>query len=113
MALLLQESFRRSWLDAIPLSVLDNNLSELANAQGGCERIRNTHAQAVRLLSNALCTSLLRWVAPEHVGEPGLVDSHLANHRRLRLSCLDQIGREVEFPFDNSIHDIQLTSICR
>ena len=40
--LLLQESFQRGWLDAIQLSPLYNNFTELANAQGGCERIKNT-----------------------------------------------------------------------
>ena len=42
MALLIQDSCHRGWLGAIQLGLLDNGLTELANAQGGCERIKNT-----------------------------------------------------------------------
>jgi ion channel-forming bestrophin family protein len=42
MALLIQDSCDRGWLGAIQLGLLDNGLTELANAQGGCERIKNT-----------------------------------------------------------------------
>jgi putative membrane protein len=42
MALLIQDSCRRGWLSPQQLILLDKSLTELANAQGGCERIKNT-----------------------------------------------------------------------
>ena len=42
MALLIQDCCHRGWLGAIQLDLLDNGLTELENAQGGCERINNT-----------------------------------------------------------------------
>src|SRR5271157_6610460 len=45
MALLIQDGCRRGWLDAIQLGLLDSGLTELANAQSGCERIKHTPMQ--------------------------------------------------------------------
>ena len=62
MALLIQDSRDRGWLDAIQLGLLDNGLTELANAQGGCERIKNTpmprhYDYFIRSLSMSIASS--------------------------------------------------------
>jgi len=53
---------------------MDGTLDDLADAQGGAERIKNTHdAQAVRLLPSALRTYVLPVVAIGTGVEYGLV----------------------------------------
>jgi putative membrane protein len=114
MALLIQESFRRGWLEAIPLGLLDNSLTELANAQGGCERIKSTpmpkqYDYFPMLFVHIYCILLpLGMVANLGVLTP--FGSTLVGFIFL---ALDKIGRDLEVPFNNSIHDIALTSICR
>jgi putative membrane protein len=114
MALLLQKSLRRGWLDALQLSLLDNSLTELANAQGGCERIKNTplprqYDYFPMLFVSVYCLGLplnmvanLGWLTPLGSSLVGFV-----------FLALDEIGRDLEFPFHNSVHDVPLTSICR
>ena len=114
MALLIQDSCHRGWLDAIQLGLLDNGLTELANAQGGCERIKNTpmpkhYDYFIRFFIHVYCILLpLGMVA--NLGLLTPIGSAL-------LGCgflaMESIGRDMEHPFDNSVHDVAMTSMCR
>ena len=114
MALLIQDSCHRGWLGAIQLGLLDNGLTELANAQGGCERIKNTpmprhYDYFFRLLVHVYCILLpLGMVASLGLLTP--IGSALLGFVFLGL---ENIGRDLEHPFDNSVHDVAMTSICR
>jgi putative membrane protein len=96
------------------MGLLDTTLTELANAQGGCERIKNTpvpksYDYFIRLLAHLYCVLLpLGMVASLGVLTP--VGSALLGFVFL---ALENIGRDLEHPFDNSIHDIATTSLCR
>jgi putative membrane protein len=114
MGLLIQESFHRGWLDRAQVVLLDNALTELANAQGGCERIKNTpmpkqYDYFPRLLVHASCILMpLGMVASLGVLTP--IGSTLLG---FVFCALEKIGRDLEHPFHNSVHDVPLTSICR
>jgi putative membrane protein len=114
MALLIQDSRDRGWLDAIQLGLLDNGLTELANAQGGCERIKNTpmprhYEYVIRFFIHVYCVLLpLGMVA--NLGLLTPVGSSLLGFGFL---ALESIGRDLEHPFDNSVHDVAMTSLCR
>jgi putative membrane protein len=114
MALLIQDSRGRGWLDALQLGLLDNSLTELANAQGGCERIKNTpmprhYEYVIRFFIHLYCVLLpLGMVASLGVLTP--VGSSLLGFGFL---ALESIGRDLEHPFDNSVHDVAMTSLCR
>jgi putative membrane protein len=114
MALLIQDSFHRGWLGAIQLGLLDNGLTELANAQGGCERIKHTptpkhYDYFLKLLVRGYCVLLpLGMVASLGLLTP--IGSALLGFVFLGL---ENIGRDLEHPFDNSVHDVAMTSICR
>jgi ion channel-forming bestrophin family protein len=114
MTLLIQESFHRGWLGAIQLGLIDNSLTELANAQGGSERIKNTpmpkqYDYFPKLFVDAYCILLpLGMVA--NLGLLTPIGSTLVGFVFL---ALDKIGRDLEHPFNNSVHDVALTSICR
>jgi ion channel-forming bestrophin family protein len=114
MALLIQESCHRGWLAAVPLALLDNGLTELANAQGGCERIKNTpmprhYDSLIRFFIHLFCILLpLGMVASLGLLTP--IGSALLGFGFL---ALESIGRDLDHPFANSVHDVPMTSLCR
>ena len=104
----------RGWLDPIAWQALDRNLDDLADAQGGAERIKNTpmpkqydffpqlFVQIYCLLLPIGMVESLGWFTP--------LGSSLVGFMFL---ALDKIGRDLENPFDNQIFDVPMTAICR
>ena len=114
VASLIQDSYHRGWLGAIQLGLLDNGLTELANAQGGCERIKNTpmpkhYDYFIRSFIHLFCI-LLPFGMVASLGLLTPIGSTLLGFGFL---ALESIGRDLEHPFDNSVHDVAMTSICR
>ena len=105
--------FRKS-IDSIGLGALDLTLSALANAQGGLERIKNTplprqYNHFPQIFTRVYCLLLpvglvhdLTYLTP--VGSTVIGFMFLA---------LDRIGRDLEDPFENTLHDIPMQAITR
>ena len=94
--------------------LLDNGLTELANAQGGCERIKNTpmprhYDYFIRFFIQVYCV-LLPFGMVASLGLLTPIGSSLLGFGFL---ALESIGRDLEHPFDNSVHDVAMTSMCR
>lgn len=112
--MLARECRDRGWLDPIAWQSIDRSIDDLADAQGGCERIKNTpmpkqYDWFPQLFVQIYCFFLplgmvqdLHWFTP--------IGSTLVGFMFL---ALDKIGRDLEDPFDNSIFDVPLTSITR
>ncbi|MBB5318399.1 bestrophin family protein [Tunturibacter empetritectus] len=114
MGKLLLECQTREWIDALQWRAMDESLNDLADAQGGAERIKNTpmpkqydyfpqlfvHIYCV-LLPLALVTNM-GWLTPLGSTLVGFI-----------FLALDKIGRDLEDPFENTIYDVPLTSITR
>ena len=93
---------------------LDRTLSELANAMGGLERIKNTpmprqYNHIPKLFTRALCILLplalvkeLQWSTPAASTVIGFM-----------FLSLDQIGRNLEDPFEGTNHDVPMMAIGR
>lgn len=114
IAVLLQDCVRRGWLGPVQLGLLDNSLSRLADAQGGCERIKNTpmpkqYDYFPRLLVQATCVLLPLGM----VASLGLLTPVGSTLLGFVFRALEKIGRDLEHPFRNSVHDVPLTAICR
>ena len=114
IALLLDDSCRRGWLDVVRLRMLDDGLTELANAQGGCERIKNTpvprsHEYFIRLLVYAYCVLLPLGM----VANLGLLTPLGSALLAFVFLALDNFGRDLDRPFDNAVHDVPMTPLCR
>jgi ion channel-forming bestrophin family protein len=112
MGQLLLECQVREWIDALQWRAMDESLNDLADAQGGAERIKNTPMPKVYdyfpqlfvqiycvLLPLALVTSM-GWSTPLGSTLVGFI-----------FLALDKIGRDLEDPFENTIFDVPLTSI--
>lgn len=101
-------------IDSMSVAALDLTLSALANAQGGLERIKNTplprqYDQFPQVFTRVYCMLLpiglvhdLTYLTP--VGSTVIGFMFLA---------LDRIGRDLEDPFENTLHDIPMQAITR
>ncbi len=112
MGRLLRQCEVQGWIDFEHWRALDANLDDLVDAQGGAERIKNTPMPKqydyfpqlfvqiyCMLLPLALVTSM-GWFTPLGSTLVGFI-----------FLALDKIGRDLEEPFENTIHDVPLTAI--
>ncbi len=111
--LCLKQCRDRGWLDALHWAAMDTSLNDLADAQGGAERIKNTpmpkqydyfpelFVQIYCLLLPLALVGQMGWFTPLGSTLVGFI-----------FLALDKIGRDLEDPFDNTIYDVPLTSIC-
>ncbi len=110
---LLREAYTRGWVNALEWQAMDRNLDDLADAQGGSERIKNTpmpkQYDFFPMLFVRIYCVLLPIGMVESLGWFTPLGSTLVGFMFL---ALDKIGRDLEDPFDNTIYDIPLTAIC-
>ncbi|HXC94322.1 MAG TPA: bestrophin family ion channel [Edaphobacter sp.] len=112
MGAMLRQCQVRGWVDIAHWRALDANLDDLVDAQGGAERIKNTpmpkqYDYFPQLFVQIYCLLLplalvinMGWYTPLGSTLVGFI-----------FLALDQIGRDLEDPFTNSIYDVPLTSI--
>ena len=112
MSAILIAARRRGWLDDWQWQAVDQSQAGLMDSQGGVERIKNTPMPKQfdffpRLFVEMYCLLLpvgmvvdLGWYTP--------LGSTLVGFMFL---ALEKIGRDLEDPFENRIHDVPLTSI--
>jgi putative membrane protein len=112
-SLLLRKAQDAGWIDMAQWHAMNQSLDDLVDAQGGAERIKNTpmpkqydylpqvSAQMFCLLLPLAMVSGLGWFTPLGSTLVGFI-----------FLALDKIGRDLEDPFDNKVHDIPLTAIC-
>ncbi len=112
MADMLQDCRDRGWIEGWQWLAMDESLNDLADAQGGAERIKNTpmprqyyyfpelfvHIYCL-LLPLALIASM-GWYTPLGSTLVGFI-----------FLALDKTGSDLENPFENGPNDVPLTSI--
>jgi putative membrane protein len=114
IAALVARCYERGWIDSMRWVNLDSTLSTLMDCQGASERIKSTPMPRlydifIRLFIGLYCILLpLGMVASLGLMTP--IGSTLVGTIFL---ALDQIGRDLEMPFENLQHDISLSAISR
>jgi ion channel-forming bestrophin family protein len=114
MAALIADCHQRGWIDSIRWASLDRTLSNLMDSQGASERIKNTpmprqYDMFIRRFINIYCLVLPLGM----VQSLGLMTPIGSTFVGFIFLALDQIGRDLETPFENLPHDVALTSISR
>jgi len=114
MGTMLDECLERGWMDPMQWRAMDESLNDLADAQGGAERIKNTpmpkqYDYFPQLFVQIYCV-LLPLALVTNMGWFTPLGSTMVGFMFL---ALDKIGRDLEDPFDNTIYDVPLTSITR
>ena len=114
MGRMLRTSKDQGWIDRLEWQSMDRNLDDLADAQGGAERIKNTPMPKQYDFFPMLFVQIYCLLLPigmvENLGWFTPLGSTLVGFMFL---ALDKIGRDLEDPFDNKIYDVPLTSITR
>jgi putative membrane protein len=112
MGALLRQCQVRGWVDIAHWRALDANLDDIVDAQGGTERIKNTpmpkqYDYFPQLFVQMYCVMLpltlvmsMGWFTPLGSTLVGFI-----------FLALDKIGRDLEYPFENSIYDVPMTSL--
>jgi len=114
MARDLRAAFEKGWLDSYRWTAVDGTLTELTNIQGGCERIKNTpmprqYDYFPRLLTTIFCILLPIGL----VDGLGMLTPIASTLLGAIFMTIDHVGREIESPFDNTVHDTPMTSLSR
>jgi putative membrane protein len=112
MGALLRHCQVQGWVDIAHWRALDGNLDDLMDAQGGTERIKFTpmpkqYDYFPQLFVQMYCVMLplalvmtMGWYTPLGSTLVGFI-----------FLALDKIGRDLEYPFENSIYDVPMTAI--
>jgi putative membrane protein len=110
----LRHLYDQGRLDTYRLVQIDSTLSRLCDTQGACERIKNTplprqYEYFPRLLVGAYCL-LLPFGLVEGMGLMTPLASTLVGFIFL---VLESIGRDIEAPFENTVHDTPMSQLSR
>jgi putative membrane protein len=107
-------AFEEGWIDSIRFAAIDETLTQLTNVQGACERIKNTplprqYDYFPRLLVTFFCLLLPLGFLKDF----GLATPIASTFVSFAFIVLDSIGRDIETPFANSVHDTPMTTLTR
>ena len=102
------------WLDTIQQTSLERVLIDIANAQGGMERIKNTPLPNQYRFFPTFFTRLFCILLPiglvETLGLATPIGSTIAG---LMFLAVLQIGDDLVDPFADTVHDVPLDAMCR
>ncbi|GAA3702578.1 bestrophin family ion channel [Sphingomonas cynarae] len=105
---------RNGWIDTIQQTQMEAVLVDIANAQGGMERVKNTPLPNQYRFFPTLFTHLFCILLPiglvESLGFATPLGSTVAG---LMFLAVLQIGDDLVDPFANTVHDVPLTAMCR
>jgi ion channel-forming bestrophin family protein len=108
------EAQRERWIDTIQQAQMEAVLIDIANAQGGMERIKNTPLPMQYRFFPQFFTRLFCVILPiglvETLGWATPIGSTLAG---LMFLAALQIGDDLADPFANTVHDLPLSAMCR
>jgi putative membrane protein len=110
----IDDARRRGWIDTIQQTRMEATMVDIANAQGGMERIKNTPLPNQYRFFPTLFTHIFCILLPiglvETLGYATPLGSTLAG---LMFLAVLQIGDDLVDPFANTVHDVPLTAMCR
>jgi ion channel-forming bestrophin family protein len=111
---LIAKAMRQGMIDTIQQSQLESVMVDISNAHGGMERLKNTPLPAQYRSFPSFFTRLFCVLLPiglvETLGVATPIGSSIAG---LMFLMGLQIGDDLVDPFNNSVHDVPISAICR
>ena len=105
---------RHGWIDTILQAQMERVLIDIANAQGGMERLKNTPLPNQFRFFPTFFTHLFCVLLPiglvESLGVATPLGSTIAG---LMFLAVLRIGDDLVDPFANTVHDVPLSAMCR
>lgn len=110
----IHEAQASGFLDTIEVMAINTIMNELANAQGGLERIRNTpmpkqYTLFPRLFIGVYCMMLPFGIVPFMLWATPLGSTIIGS----LFLALEASGRQLENPFDSTANDVPMSAISR
>ncbi|WP_395329514.1 bestrophin family ion channel [Novosphingobium sp. BL-8H] len=110
----IDEARRKGWIDTIQQTQMEAVLVDIANAQGGMERLKNTPLPYQYRFFPTVFTHMFCILLPiglvETLGVATPLGSTLAGIMFLAVLA---IGDDLVDPFANTVHDLPLNAMCR
>ena len=110
----INDAMKKGWIDTIQQARMESTLVDIANAQGGMERLKNTPLPNQFRFFPTFFTHLFCVLLPiglvETLGIATPLGSTIAG---LMFLAALQIGDDLVDPFANTVHDVPLTAMCR
>lgn len=110
----INDAMKKGWIDTIQQARMESTLVDIANAQGGMERLKNTPLPNQFRFFPTFFTHLFCVLLPiglvETLGIATPLGSTIAG---LMFLAALQIGDDLVDPFANTVHDMPLTAMCR
>lgn len=114
MGRILRRLFDAGRLDAFRFTAIDRTLTELCNVQGGCERIKSTPLPRQYEYFPRVLVGLYCFLLPFGLVSGLQMMTPLASTLvSFIFIALDTIGRDIENPFENSVHDTPMSTLSR
>lgn len=105
---------RNGWIDTILQAQMETVLIDIANAQGGMERLKNTPLPNQYRFFPSFFTRLFCLLLPIGlVGTLGVATPIGSTLAGLMFLAALQIGDDLVDPFSNTSHDVPLSAMCR
>jgi putative membrane protein len=104
----------QGWIDTIQQTSMESVLIDIANAQGGMERLKNTPLPNQYRFFPTLFTHILCILLPIGLVETmGLATPLGSTIAGLMFLAVLAIGDDLVDPFANTVHDVPLSAMCR
>ncbi|MEI9812434.1 MAG: bestrophin family ion channel [Acidobacteriota bacterium] len=114
MAQALREYFDQGRLDSMRFTTIDRSLTELCNVQGACERIKNTPLPRQYHYFPRLLVAVYSVLLPVGLVDGlGMLTPIVSTLISFIFVSLETIGKEIENPFENTVHDTPMSSLTR
>lgn len=110
----LRALFDEGRLDAYRLVQIDSTLGRLCDVQGACERIKNTPLpRQYEFFPRAFVLVYCLLLPLGLVEGMGLLTPLASTLASFIFVALESIGRDIEAPFENTVHDTPMTQLSR
>ena len=110
----INDAMKRGWIDTIQQVRMESTLVDIANAQGGMERLKNTPLPNQYRFFPTFFTHLFCILLPIGLVETlGLATPLGSTIAGLMFLAVLQIGDDLVDPFADSVHDVPLSAMCR
>jgi putative membrane protein len=110
----IDEARRAGWIDSIQQTQIEAVLVDIANAQGGMERLKNTPLPAQYRFLPTLFTHMFCVLLPIGLVETLQFATPLGSTvAGLMFLAVLAIGDDLVDPFANTVHDLPLAAMCR
>lgn len=111
---ILRKLYDAGRLDSFRFTTIDSTLSDLCNVQGACERIKNTPLPRQYEYFPRVLVGMFNLLLPFGLVEGlGMLTPVASTLISIIFLSLDAVGRDIENPFENSVHDTPMSTLSR